>query len=879
MNVNGLLNYPVWELDVLGGGFWIALMAVVHVYIAHFAIGGGLFIVLTETKGHRENSPAILDYARMHAGFFLVLTAVFGAITGVGIWFVISVLSPQGASALIHYFFFGWATEWAFFLGEIVTLFVYYYTFGRMEKKTHLGVGWVYFIFAWLSLFVVNGIITYMLTPGDWLSTRGFWDGFFNPTFWPSLVFRTAMAFMLAGLFGYVSALAVSASDLRENLLRYCSKWLLAPLPVVLGAGWWYITALPAAQREMITGISPETIRFLEMFLWISPVIFTAGILMAFRVSLPVKRVLAGLLVVIGLAYMGSFEFVREAGRRPYLIHGYLYSNAAHVQAADDIRKTGVLKAARWARHQDITPENRMEAGRDLFKFLCSACHSVGGPMHDILPLTEKFSLYGMTAMLNGMGKINTYMPPFLGNMAERDALAAYIVAGLHGRSPEKATADIGKLPVEVPPFDVDTDEFILLAWNAKGMHCVSDADRYFSFAAPGNDIHAVLIRRGETPERMTDGITLQYRMDEAFTNPAAHSDFWKHARTLVGKDLDPGEGLFGKRVADTLDYDDASGAYVARGVPVMPYAEDGRFMPYPLMTVSAVDDGGNILAETKIPVPVSTEMSCRLCHGGGWRMDGRAGLSDETAENILAVHDRMNKTELLKSARSGNSVGCQSCHREGAPQLNLSAALHGFHANYLTDQGPAACASCHPGRPEGITRAYRGIHRTVGLDCTNCHGEMADHALSLLVAEQQAGKASAGKMMARLTPMTMESVGEIRPRKPWANEPDCLTCHRNFQPPEALDAFNSWTASTEDLYRMRTGGAGLMCAACHGSPHALYPADNPFGNDRDNIPPVQYQGMPYPMGANRNCKVCHTRDMTDEMHHPNSLGMFRNVW
>ena len=879
MNVNALLHYPVWELDVLGGGFWIALMAVVHVYIAHFAIGGGLFIVLTETKGHRENSPAILDYARMHAGFFLVLTAVFGAITGVGIWFVISVLSPQGASTLIHYFFFGWATEWAFFLGEIVTLFVYYHTFGRMEKKTHLGVGWLYFILAWLSLFVVNGIITFMLAPGEWLVTRGFWDGFFNPTFWPSLVFRTAMAFMLAGLFGYVTALAVSASDLRENLLRYCSKWLLLPLPVILGAGWWYVTALPDAQQEMILNISPETIRFLKVFLWISPVIFAAGILMAFRVSLPVKRVIAGLLVVIGLAYMGSFEFVREAGRRPYLIHGYLYANAASAQAADEIRKTGVLAAARWSKYQEITPENRMEAGRDLFKFLCSACHSVGGPMHDIRPLSEKFSLYGMTAMLNGMGRVSTYMPPFLGNTAERDALAAYIVTGLNGRAPDNAAADIDKLPVEIPPFNGDTDEFVLLAWNALGMRCVSDADRYFSFTAPGNDIHALLIRRGEAPERITDGVTLKYQVDAGFDNPAAHSDFWRYAKALTGKDLAVNTGLFGKQVTGTLDLDDSSGTYAARGVPVMPYTRDGTFMPYPLMTVSAVDNGGKVLAETRIPVPVSTEMSCRLCHGGGWRMDGKAGLSDETAEDILAVHDRMNRTGLLSLARGGNPVACQSCHDEGKDHLNLSAAIHGFHAAYLTDQGPEACASCHPGRPEGVTRAYRGIHRTVGLDCTNCHGEMADHALSLLIAEQRAGKAPAGKMMSLLTPVTVGSVEEIQPRKPWVNAPDCLTCHVNFQPPEALDAFNHWTASAADLYRSRTGGGGLMCAACHGSPHALYPADNPFGNDRDNIPPVQYQGMPYPMGANKNCKVCHTRDMADEMHHPNSLTMFRNVW
>ena len=356
--------------------------------------------------------------------------------------------------------------------------------------------------------------------------------------------------------------------------------------------------------------------------------------------------------------------------------------------------------------------------------------------------------------------------------------------------------------------------------------------------------------------------MTLQYRMEAGFENPAAHSDFWKYAGPLTGKDLAEGAGLYGKRVADTLAYDGATGSFLARGVPVMPYGEKGNFMPYPLMTVSAVDPGGKVLAETRIPVAVSTEMNCRECHGGGWRMDGKAGLSDETAEDILAVHDRMNKTRLLEQARGGAPVRCQSCHDAETSQMNLSASIHGFHAVHLTDRGPEACASCHPGRPEGVTRAYRGIHRTIGLDCTHCHGEMADHALSLLAAERKAGKASAEKTAALLTPANFASAGEIQPRKPWVNEPDCLTCHVGFQAPEALDAFNHWTASEADLYRMRAGG-GVMCAACHGSPHAVYPADNPFGNDRDNIPPVQYQGMPYPMGANRNCKVCHTRDMS----------------
>ena len=57
-----------------------------------------------------------------------------------------------------------------------------------------------------------------------------------------------------------------------------------------------------------------------------------------------------------------------------------------------------------------------------------------------------------------------------------------------------------------------------------------------------------------------------------------------------------------------------------------------------------------------------------------------------------------------------------------------------------------------------------------------------------------------------------------------------------------------------------------------------IYPATNIYGRDRDNLQPLQYQGNPYPIGANRQCRVCHTVDMEDEIHHPNMLGDFRNT-
>ena len=89
------MNYPVWQLEFLGGGFLIAVIAIIHVYVAQFAVGGGLFLVLTEHFGHHRNDQGILDYVKKHTKFFLLLTIVFGALTWVGIWSTISLLNQS----------------------------------------------------------------------------------------------------------------------------------------------------------------------------------------------------------------------------------------------------------------------------------------------------------------------------------------------------------------------------------------------------------------------------------------------------------------------------------------------------------------------------------------------------------------------------------------------------------------------------------------------------------------------------------------------------------------------------------------------------------------------------------------------------------------
>jgi len=123
------MNYPVW--DIPAGGLLIATIAILHVFVSHFAVGGGLFLVLVERRARRDGDDALLGYVRQHSRFFILLTLVFGAITGVGIWFTIGLVNPAATSSLINTFVWGWAIEWTFFVTEIAAAMVYYYGWDR----------------------------------------------------------------------------------------------------------------------------------------------------------------------------------------------------------------------------------------------------------------------------------------------------------------------------------------------------------------------------------------------------------------------------------------------------------------------------------------------------------------------------------------------------------------------------------------------------------------------------------------------------------------------------------------------------------------------------------------------------------------------------
>ena len=421
------MNYPLWDVPGIGGGMLIALVAITHVFISHFAVGAGFFNVYSERLARRTGDAHLLHFVRTHSFVLLLLSLVLGALTGVGIWFVIGLVQPTGTSVLIHVFLWAWACEWIVFVVEFVAALVYYYGWDRLDPETHLRVGWIYAWSGWVSLFMVNGILTFMLTPGEWFVDGSIQGAFFNPTFWPSLALRTLVCFALAGLYALLMATLQPETE-RPRLVRYSAKWVAYPLMILGPAAFWYMYVLPETVSRWFLGASAPLTMFFVLSALFTALILGLILLVAARQPKHFTWPTAMLVMFFGLLSTASTEMVREAIRRPFIIYDYLYSNSIRLTEVEQIKASGILAVAKWAPVREVTPTNRLEAGYAVFVLQCRICHTANG-FNGIVPLTDGWRERTLDNFISHMHETNHYMPPFLGTHEERRALAAWVVA------------------------------------------------------------------------------------------------------------------------------------------------------------------------------------------------------------------------------------------------------------------------------------------------------------------------------------------------------------------------------------------------------------------------------------------------------------------
>ena len=454
------MNYPFWDVPHIGSGWVIGMIAIFHVMISHFAVGGGFYLVIAETKARREGRKDWLEMLQKHSKFFLVLTGVFGAVTGVAIWFAIGLAHPEATSALIHNFVFGWAIEWVFFMIELTTAAVYYYTWNRIPDKLHITVGWVYAISSFFTLFIINGILTFMLTPGDaWISVAGtgnessqFWHALFNPLFWPSLALRCLACTSLAGVWALVTCSRLDGEKfpkVKEELVRWSARWLIpsfALLPVCFA---WYLWDVPGAQRALLElGVSTagagsftqltRTILIIPLasasvvgvvyfFAWLSPKDF--------------KMWHASGVICMALFATASTEYGREMLRKPFVIGRYMYSNGVRVNDVSKYNTNGYLANSIWI-SKDPSKTDKLAMGEAMFRGQCASCHTrdVYRSMKRLIGERNREAIGSMLTILHECkddSPYKKYMPPLVGKPEEIQALGDYLDSLV--RKPEAA--------------------------------------------------------------------------------------------------------------------------------------------------------------------------------------------------------------------------------------------------------------------------------------------------------------------------------------------------------------------------------------------------------------------------------------------------------
>lgn len=398
MDILGL--YPTWYEPMLGSGWVLGIISVVHLLASHTSVGAALVSTWLATVAVRRNRPELLEYVRSYGVFLLVFSYVLGSITGPGIWFSATVASPRGLSALIHSYVWFWATEWVFFVIEVIGIYLLVYLAGRVDNRSYLQIAWIFGAASWATMLVIVGILSFMMWPGQesWFTEGGSLAGFYGPYTFAQVASRTCFMLMAAALAGGLIASRIKEEGFRHEMTRTLAK---VGIPAaILGSLFfqWGLGTVPESAHLLLkTRLPGYFVPTMWAILAAIVAYFAALLARPAWLSLPMAAAMMVALLVFGI---WPEERARESMRKPYVAGQFMYSNqvigrdvpALGIRSELPLlERKGLLAAHPFIpeRLHRITPGNQLEAGQALALAYCSNCHGLGES--GIRPLARMF--------------------------------------------------------------------------------------------------------------------------------------------------------------------------------------------------------------------------------------------------------------------------------------------------------------------------------------------------------------------------------------------------------------------------------------------------------------------------------------------------------
>ena len=417
--------YPIQDYGPVMKGMTIGGLGILHVFLAQMAIGGGMLLCYFEWLRRRGRARFA---ARFIDGYFqaLVLVSfVLGALTGVAMWFTAIQVSPRTIGVMVNEFHWIWATEWTFFCVEVVSGYAFLRYKDRLSGQGRMILLAAYSAAAWFSLFWINGILSFQLTPGP--------------------LARDAL-----GLVGFLQ----------------CELLAVAAVPDGRGHGDRGAGGLPGDRRLGAARARGEA--------------------RAHRPGLAVpgadgRDAVSGRLVpgehaarqpLVGPGWQRHHDDVHGDGRRrvaldrrlcpgwalvPQALHQRIHGGAAcapwHWRRRPGASSSGRASASRIRsvtccspthsgqdelaslrtagsvtndpyplRDADRYPSDQLRLGAKVFRFQCSVCHTCDGA-NGLLELTGTWTIDQKRLNIAQLQRTKPFMPPFAGTAAELEAL------------------------------------------------------------------------------------------------------------------------------------------------------------------------------------------------------------------------------------------------------------------------------------------------------------------------------------------------------------------------------------------------------------------------------------------------------------------------
>lgn len=418
--------YPVNDFGPLMKGLVIGGVGILHVFVAQFAIGGGMLLYAFERRAQRGDAAA----RRFVDGFFRVLVLisfVVGAVSGVAMWLTTIQVGARTIGLMIDEFHWLWATEWVWFSIEVCAGYAFYRCGDRLSNHARRRLLGLYAAASWMSLFWINGILSWQLTPGNWHAGSSVWVGFFNPSFWPSLFFRTAVAATLAAL---VACIVINAMALERpaavRLIRSAS-WFAVPIAAMPLLALWYFATLPEDSRSWLLGGSIPMAMFGAIAAGASALIGGYIIVGILYKKLTMNAATATLLTALAFGATAAGEFVREGARKPYTVRGVLYSTSLTPDEVVHLRTAGATTADPYPlRDEGAYPIPQLVRGAKVFRALCDACHTVRGS-NGVVHLVATWTDDQLRLNIAKLQRTKGFMPPFAGNAEDVEAVVQFI--------------------------------------------------------------------------------------------------------------------------------------------------------------------------------------------------------------------------------------------------------------------------------------------------------------------------------------------------------------------------------------------------------------------------------------------------------------------